>query len=180
MAGSIVCNRATSGDDHIPIIRSIIASDDRLYDISRRPATDRMINCGILRPIPLSIVGSATDRTINRGSGDPPHDQSWHPATDHLNGLRKQNIGGTAVPPIVRSCNQSGQILTNHTTDMLSYDWFLTFLDHLLVQGRPVFYHPIFSILGYVFSQLVFLHVSLYVVPPSLFRSDSAPAPRNL
>ena len=46
-------------------------------------------------------------------------------------------------------------------------DSFLTFLYHHLVQGRPVFSHPVFSILCHVFSQLVLLHVSLYVVPPS-------------
>ena len=32
-----------------------------------------------------------------------------------------------------------------------------------------IFCHLVFSILCHVFSQLVFLHVSLYVVPPSLF-----------
>ena len=81
---------------------------------------------------------------------------------------------------------------------------FLTFLDHLLVQGRPLFQsssifdlvpclqsvgissclpvccpssslcragqyfsHPVFLILCHVFSQSVFLHVFLYVVPPA-------------
>ena len=57
---------------------------------------------------------------------------------------------------------------------------FLTFLDHLLVQGRPVFESS--SIFGIVpcFSQSVFLHVSLYVVPLSLSWSASAPSPRDL
>ena len=39
--------------------------------------------------------------------------------------------------------------------------------------------HPVFSILCHVFNQLVFLHVSLHVVPPSLFRSTSAPSPKT-
>ena len=38
---------------------------------------------------------------------------------------------------------------------------FLTLLFHLLVQGRPVFSHPVCSILCHVFSRLVFLHVSV-------------------
>ena len=42
------------------------------------------------------------------------------------------------------------------------------------------FSHAVFSVLCHVFSQLVFLHVSLYVVPPSLSRSASVPPPRNL
>ena len=37
------------------------------------------------------------------------------------------------------------------------------------MQCRPVLCHPVFSVLCHVFSQLVLLHVSLYVVPPSLF-----------
>ena len=57
---------------------------------------------------------------------------------------------------------------------------FLTFLDHLLVHGRPVFLsYSIFDLVPCLL-QLVLLHVSLYVVPPSLFRSASAPSPRNL
>ena len=43
---------------------------------------------------------------------------------------------------------------------------FLKFLHHLLVQDPHYFSHPVFSILCHVFSQLVFLHVSFYVVPP--------------
>ena len=58
---------------------------------------------------------------------------------------------------------------------------FLTFLDHLLVQAGQCFSHPVFSILcRHVSSQLVFLHVYLYVVPPSLSRSVSVPSPRSL
>ena len=34
MARSVVGNRATSGGDHRPIVRSITASDDRSYDQS--------------------------------------------------------------------------------------------------------------------------------------------------
>ena len=49
MARSIVGNCATSGSDQRPIVRSVIALDDRSYDHSGRPATDRTINRGILR-----------------------------------------------------------------------------------------------------------------------------------
>ena len=39
--------------------------------------------------------------------------------------------------------------------------------------------HPVFSVLCHVFSQLVFLHIFPYIIPPSLFRSASDPSPRN-
>ena len=39
---------------------------------------------------------------------------------------------------------------------------------------------PAFSIVCHVFSQSVFLHVSLYVVPLSLLRSASDPSPRHI
>ena len=48
MARSVVGNRATSGSDHRPIVRSVIASDDLSYNQSSRPATDRTINRDIL------------------------------------------------------------------------------------------------------------------------------------
>ena len=51
--------------------------------------------------------------------------------------------------------------------------FFPSFLYHLLVQGH-YFSHPVFSILCHVFSQLVLLHVFLYVVTPSLIRSTYA------
>ena len=46
---------------------------------------------------------------------------------------------------------------------------------------RPGHYlsHPVFSTLCHVFSRLVFRQVSLYGVPPSLFRPTSAPSPRH-
>ena len=99
MARSLVRNSATSGSNHLPIVRSIIASDDRLYeqswcrmtdrtirlasvdrsydpsscrDQSRRPETDRMISGGILRPIARSVGAS----------GDRSYDQSLRRATD--------------------------------------------------------------------------------------------------
>ena len=66
MAVSVVGNCATSGSDHRPIVRSLIASDDRSYDQSSCCVTDRTINSSILRPIECPIVASATDRTIGR------------------------------------------------------------------------------------------------------------------
>ena len=39
--------------------------------------------------------------------------------------------------------------------------------------------HPVFSIVCHVFHQSVSLYVFPYVVIPSLFRSTSAPSPRN-
>ena len=57
---------------------------------------------------------------------------------------------------------------------------FSPFLTISLCRAGHYFSHPLFSILCHVFSQFVFLHVSLYVVPPSLFRSTSVPPPRNL
>ena len=56
--------------------------------------------------------------------------------------------------------------------------YFLTFFSHLTC-ASPCFRHPVFSMLCHVFCQLVFLHVFLYVVPPSRFRSTSVPSPRN-
>ena len=43
------------------------------------------------------------------------------------------------------------------------------FLTISLCRASHYISHPVFSILCHVFSQLVFLHVSMYVVPPSLF-----------
>ena len=60
---------------------------------------------------------------------------------------------------------------------ILSFSPFLTIS---LCRAGLYFSHPVFSILCHVFSQLVFLHVSLYVVHPSLFQSASSPSPRNL
>ena len=56
---------------------------------------------------------------------------------------------------------------------------FSPFLTISLCRAGHYLSHPVFPILCHVFSQLVFLHVSLYVVPPILFRSASAPSPRN-
>ena len=59
----------------------------------------------------------------------------------------------------------------------------LTFLSPFLTislnRASHYFSHPVFTILCHVLSQSVFLQVSLYFVPPSLFRSTSAPSPRN-
>ena len=74
MTRSVVCNCSNSGDDHRPILRSIIASDDRSYHQSACRVTDRTINRGILRPIIRSVMGYC----------DRSHDQSWHPATDRM------------------------------------------------------------------------------------------------
>ena len=59
---------------------------------------------------------------------------------------------------------------------MVFFLTFLTSLDHLLVQSRPFFSHPVCSILCDVFSQLVFLHVSLSASILSLFCRSSARA----
>ena len=66
---------------------------------------------------------------------------------------------------------------------LLPYLCFLCspFLTISLCRAGHYLSHPVFSVLCcYVFSQLVFLHVSLYVIPICLFRSASAPSPRNL
>ena len=51
-------NHATSGSDQRPIVRSVIAPDDRSYDQSWHPTTDRTINRGVQRSIPRSIVAA--------------------------------------------------------------------------------------------------------------------------
>ena len=56
---------------------------------------------------------------------------------------------------------------------------FSHFLIIFLCSAGHYFSRPVFSILCNAFSQLVFLDVSLYVVPPSLCRLISAPSPRN-
>ena len=58
--------------------------------------------------------------------------------------------------------------------------FFSPFLTISLCRAGQYLSHPVFSVLCHVFSQSVFLHVSLYVVPPSLSRSASAPYPRDL
>ena len=55
-----------------------------------------------------------------------------------------------------------------------------SFLTISLCMAGNYLRHPVFPILCHVFSQLVFLHVSLYVFPPSLFRPTSAPSPQNV
>ena len=62
----------------------------------------------------------------------------------------------------------------------ITFSPFSPFLTISLCRAGQHFIHPVFSILCHVFSQLLFRHVSLYVVPPSLFRSASVPSPRNL
>ena len=57
---------------------------------------------------------------------------------------------------------------------------FSPFLTISLCRAGQYLSHPVFSVLCHVFSQSVFLHVSLYVVPPSLSRSASAPSHRDL
>ena len=69
---------------------------------------------------------------------------------------------------VERSHTSSGK----HTT--------FSHFSHFLTISGLYLSHPVFSILCHVFSQLVFLHVSLHVVPPSLSRSASVPPPRNL
>ena len=58
--------------------------------------------------------------------------------------------------------------------------FFSPFLPISLCRAGHYFSHPVISILCHVFSQLVFLHVFLYVVNPSLIWSASAPSPRNV
>ena len=61
-------------------------------------------------------------------------------------------------------------IILSHLSPFLT----ISFFDHLI--SGQYFSHQVVSIMCHVFSQLVFLHVSLYVVPPSLFRSASDPS----
>ena len=62
---------------------------------------------------------------------------------------------------------------------MIPNNSFSPFLTISLRRAGQYFSHAVFSILCHVFGQLVFLHVSLYVAPSSLFRSASASSPRN-
>ena len=64
--------------------------------------------------------------------------------------------------------------------NILTFLTFSPFLTISLCRAGQYLSHPVFSVLCHVFSQSVFLHVSLYVVPPSLSRSASAPSPRDL
>ena len=48
-----------------------------------------------------------------------------------------------------------------------------------LYRAGQYFSHPVFSVLCHVFRQLLFIHVSLYVVPPSLSWSASVPPPEE-
>ena len=68
MTRSVVGNRATSGRDDRPIARSVIGPDDRSYDQSWHPATDRTSNCEVRRQILRSIVTA----------GERSFDQSLH------------------------------------------------------------------------------------------------------
>ena len=65
MARSTVGNLVTSGSDQRPIVRSVIAPDDRSYDQSWGPTIDRMINRCNLRPIVRSIM-APDDRSYDR------------------------------------------------------------------------------------------------------------------
>ena len=69
---------------------------------------------------------------------------------------------------------------TTTTAERHAHTHLSPFLTISLCRAGQYLSHPVFSVLCHVFSQLVFLHVSLYVVPPSLSRSASAPSPRDL
>ena len=77
MARSVIGNRATNGSDygdtelgsdHRPIVRSVIAPDDRSYDQSWGPTIDRTINRFNIQPIVRSIVAPDHRSYGNRGT----------------------------------------------------------------------------------------------------------------
>ena len=89
--------------------------------------------------------------------------------------------------PFIGYQSQRGKWLSRDTPllyilSVFSYFFspFSPFLTISLCRAGQYLSHPVFSVLCHVFSQSVFLHVSLYVVPPSLSRSASAPSPRDL
>ena len=105
MARSIVGNRATSSSDGRPIVRSIIASDDRSYYQSWSLMNDRTINRGVRRHVTRSVLAS----------GNRLHDQSWHPATDRPS--NRGMIVRLVVPPVAKPCDKSGQVASSRTTE---------------------------------------------------------------
>ena len=58
MARSIVGNRETSGSDQRPIARSVTAIDDRSYEQSHHPVTERTINHATADPRSSTTGGS--------------------------------------------------------------------------------------------------------------------------
>ena len=81
---------------------------------------------------------------------------------------------------VIRVDLQSNVSLSKQCCIIACLSPFSPFLTISLYRAGQYFSHPVFSILCHVFSQLVFLHVSLYVVPPSFSRSASVPPPRKL
>ena len=77
-------------------------------------------------------------------------------------------------------CTRLGQNLIDYDCNHADFLTFSPFLTISLNRAGQYFCHPVFSVLCHVFSQLVFLHVSLQVFPPSLSRSVSLPPPRHL
>ena len=101
---SIVGNLATSGSVHRPIVRSIIASEDRSYEQSWRWVTDRTINRGIMRSIVRSILESGDRSQINRGTLRPTVRPIVAP------GDRSCDCVSRDHPLVVRSCSTGGMI----------------------------------------------------------------------
>ena len=74
-------DQSTSGSDHRPIARSIIASIDRSYYQSWCRVTDHTINHGVRRSIARSVVTTSDrlyDQSTNRGICDRSYDWSYH------------------------------------------------------------------------------------------------------
>ena len=69
MATAVVCNRATRGCDHRPIVRIIIVSDDRSYDQSWCRVTDRTINRDSKNLVRNRVVGPGFRGRANVGTG---------------------------------------------------------------------------------------------------------------
>ena len=68
-------------------------------------------------------------------------------------------------PPPAVGTNKRTNERTYHQITFLNL-----YIDLLISMAGHYFSHLVFSIFCHVFSQLVFLHASLYVVPPSRFR----------
>ena len=102
MSRSIVGNRASSGSDHRPIVRLIIASDDRSYDQSCCPATDRTITRAARRPIVRSLV-AFSERL-------------------HFFGIMVQTIGGTTSRKAVQLVAPTNVVSYNGWHHKLSED----------------------------------------------------------
>ena len=105
----------------------------------------------------------------NRHSSLPQHHHTVFHTIKHRH-VNEQSL--TCYVGVMTRCCHTWRHCLSHL--------FSPFLTISLCRAGQYLSHPVFSVLCHVFSQSVFLHVSLYVVPPSLSRSASAPSPRDL